>query len=157
AHRKLFEMIDLKKAWDDPANAKAARTLVEEFVTPSGAPLRDRQGFAVTHFALVRGSLANEQGLFPLDQPKGRHSFDVSDGLSLTVAIGQVHADLGPWIAAGPATARRVAHPTVANEPTFGSQFPGRAYFGTGKGNTYFLDMARTNPQTLQFLAECND
>ena len=38
AAQKLFDKIDLKKAWDDPVNAAAAKTIVQEFVVPGGAP-----------------------------------------------------------------------------------------------------------------------
>lgn len=162
--KKLFATIDLTKAWDDPANAQAARTVVSSFLAPSGAPLRDEKGFAVSHFAFVRGSAGKgdggfENGAFPLTREGTTVTFaDIKDGTSNTLAVGQIHEQLGPWIAAGPPTARHAYHPSVKHgRPKFGSPHEGAAYFAKCDAFACFLDIASMAPQSLSALAGRSD
>ena len=75
-----------------------------------------------------------------------------------TLGLGQIHSDLGPWISAGPSTARLVYHPSAeVKTPTFGSPHVGGAYFANCDAYTYFLDMAKTNLATLRCLAARSD
>lgn len=160
AAKEVAATIDLKKAWDDPANAQAARTIVSSFVAPGGAPMRDAKGFAVSHFAFVRGSAGKgdggfENGAFPLTRERTTLTFaDIKDGTSNTLAVGQIHEQLGPWIAAGAPTARHAYHPSVEHkQPKFGSQYEGAAYFANCDGSAYFFDVASVDRQTLWALA----
>jgi RNA polymerase sigma factor (sigma-70 family) len=158
AAKKLFRAIDLNKGWDDPANEKAAKTMVPEFIVPSGAPFRDRWGYAVSHFAFVRGYAGNDNGAFPLGNGKEIAISDITDGTVNTLGIGEIDQSLGPWIAAGASTARFVFPPAAANKrPSFGSQYKDCAYFATCDASTYFLDMGRTDQRILGFLAERAD
>jgi hypothetical protein len=158
AAKKLFGTIDLKKGWDDPVNAKAAKAVVPELVVPSGAPLRDRAGYAVSHFAFVRGYAGKDNGAFPLGNRKEITYGDITDGTSTTLAIGEIYQNLGPWIAAGPSTARFVVPSSAGNKiPSFGSQYKGCAYFANCDGSTYFFDMEQTHEKILRFLAERAD
>lgn len=158
AARKLYDSIDRTKSWDDPANATAATTIVSSFVTPSGAALRDSSGYAVSHFALVRGGTGPggqglENGAFPL-QDAELHIPDISDGTNRTFAAGQIHEQLGPWIAAGPATSRYVFHPAMKHkEPRFGSQHKQSAYFANCDAFCYFLDLGKADQQSLRIAA----
>lgn len=154
AAQEIYKRIDLTKAWDDPANAQAAKMIVTEFLSPDGAAVRDRQGRAVTHFAFVRGSRGRDNGMFPLNTDIRLAIPDVMDGTINTLAIGQTHADPGPWIAAGPSTARFIDHPSVRQPGAgFGSRHAGAAWFANGDGATYFWDMASSDPQTLHNIA----
>jgi hypothetical protein len=158
AARTLFNRIDLKKAWDDPNNAKAAKTVVRELVVPSRSRLRDQKGFAVSHFAFVRGYAGKDNGAFPLASGKEIAIGDITDGTSNTLAIGEIYSNLGPWIAAGPSTARFVFPVSAGDKnPSFGSQYKGCAHFANCDGFAYFLDMARTNERVLHFLAQRDD
>ncbi|WP_010583822.1 sigma-70 family RNA polymerase sigma factor [Schlesneria paludicola] len=158
AARKLFNQIDLGKSWDDPANAVAAKTLVTEFVLPSGAPLRNQKGYAMSHIAFVRGTADSDNGAFPLNPSKPLKISDFPDGTSATLALGQIQEKLGPWIAAGPSTARFLIHPSAnSKSPTFGSQFPGCAYVASCDGSCYFLDLKRTDKRIVRFMAERAD
>ena len=126
AAKQLFDKIDLKKAWDDPVNATAAKTILLEFVVPGGAQLRDKRGYAISHFAFVRGSDGNDNGAFPLEPAKGLTIKDFPDGTSVTLAIGQIRNTLVPWIAAGTSTARFVYHPAdKSGKPSFGGPYVG--------------------------------
>jgi RNA polymerase sigma factor (sigma-70 family) len=158
AAKRLFQSIDLKKAWDDPANETAAKTVVPEFVLPSGASFRDHRGYAVSHFAFVRGYDGKDNGAFPLEDKKEIAISDITDGTTATLGIGEIYQSLGPWIAAGPSTARFVFPAGEANkEPSFGSQYKGCAWFANCDAFTYFFDMGRTDKRILQFLAERAD
>ena len=162
AAKKLYDSIDLKKAWDDPANAAAAKTVVSSFVTPSGAPLNDSDGNAVSHFALVRGSGGNgragfENGPFPFNDVEVG-MVDINDGTVNTLAIGQIHEQLGPWIAAGTSTSRYTFHPSLKhNEPRFGSQYKQSGYFANCDAYCYFLDLGRVPPTSLKWASGRSD
>ncbi len=143
---------------DDPVNQPAAKTLVTLLVTPSGAPFRDERGFAVSHFAFARGSDQSprdrDDGAFPLVGAEKLAILDIKDGTSNTLGVGQIHDQLGPWIAAGSSTARRALHPKAKpQEPTFGSQYEGCAYFATCDAAPFFLDMASTDRDVLTKVA----
>lgn len=150
AAKQLFAKIDLQKGWDDPANAVAAKSVVPFFVIPSGAPDRTEVGYGVSHFAFVRGSAKSgngpDDGPFPLVGAKAVDVPGITDGTSRTLGVGQVNDELGPWIAAGPSTSRRLFHPSEpAPEPAFGSRYKGCAYFATSDGFSFFMDMGRSN------------
>ena len=83
---------------------------------------------------------------------------DFPDGTSVTLAIGQIHDNLGPWIAAGTSTARFVYHPSDRNgKPSFGGPHVGCAYVANCDGYAYFLDMKRTDKKILRFMTERAD
>lgn len=117
----VYKSIDRTKAWDDPVNLKAAKTIIPAFLAPQSGSFRDAQGFAVTHFAFVQGSANGPDGAFPDD--RGLKLSDISDGPSNTLAMGQIVHDLGPWIAEGLSTARQMHAPTDTSPGTFGSLY----------------------------------
>lgn len=87
--KQIFDQIHLTKAWDDPANAEAAKSMVPEFLTPAATEFRNREGFAVSHFAFIRGSRGRDNGMFPVtDQPQIAIP-DISDGTVNTLAFGK--------------------------------------------------------------------
>lgn len=154
AARRLFSKIDLKKAWDDPANAEASKTIVLEFLTPGEAPIRDSRGLAVSHFAFVRGSGSLDNGMFPRTGKTELSIPDIVDGTIQTLAVGQVFATPGPWIAEGASTTRFLEHPSIQQKDGgFGSSHPGAAYFAVGDGSIFFLDMSASKPAALHEFA----
>ena len=158
--KQLHKSIDLTKAWDDPTNLEAARTIVPAFLSPRADPFRDKQGYAVSHFALVRGAGGEDNGAFPED---GGITYEpgpksISDGSVNTLAVGQIHSQLGPWIAAGPSTSRHVYHPSDDSKvPSFGSRHEGGCYFANGDSYVYFLDLRKTPAVVLRDLAGRSD
>jgi len=83
---------------------------------------------------------------------------DINDGTVNTVALGQVHSDLGPWIAAGSSTSRFLDPPgEQARTPEFGSRHAGAAWFANGDSYTYFLDIAATDPGLIHAVAGRDD
>ena len=156
--KSVFALIDLTKAWDDPVNAKAANSIIPEFLSPDEAVFTDKNGAAVSHFAFVRGSRGRDCGMFPLTGRMELAIPDINDGTSNTLAIGQVHSEHGPWIAAGSSTARFINHQDVeAKTPGFGSRHAGCAYFANGDGYTYFWEMATSTPETINSIAGRDD
>lgn len=154
ADRSLYKTIDLKKGWDDPSNSEAAKTIVKAFLAPGSAAYRDTKGYAVSHFAFVRGSRGRDNGVFPLEGETILAIPDIRDGTINALAMGQINKSLGPWIAAGSSTARYIDHPTEEQKyPGFGSQHPGAAYFANADAFTYFWDMNATKPAFLHNIA----
>lgn len=157
--KTLYASIDLKKAWDDPVNVKAARTVVPAFLAAGNGPFRDKDGYAVSHFAFVRGADGQDDGAFNETVGitflrSGDDERTIADGTSATFAIGQINDELGPWIAAGFSTARHVYHPSdVFMAPTFGSHYDGGCYFVNCDSYAYFLDIDKTPARTLHALA----
>lgn len=153
--KELYRKIDLTRAWDDPANREAAQTIVPVFLAPKSAAIRDQRGFALSHFAYIRGYAGNDNGVF--NQVGVRFS-KVTDGTAKTLAIGQIHSELGPWLAAGPSTARYAYPPDAsAGHPTFGSQFkPGWAA-ATADTTPWFVDTERADGKGLQLLVQRDD
>lgn len=132
----LYHAIDQTKAWDDSANLKAAKTILPAFLAPQSAPLRDKDGCAVSHFAFVQGSMNGPDGAFPGET--GVKIADVTDGTVSTLGFGQIVNDLGPWIAEGLSTARQVFAPTAKAPGTFGSQYKSGCYFVMCDSSPFF-------------------
>jgi hypothetical protein len=119
--RQLAGKIDLTKAWDAAENLEAARTVLSVFLAPKSGPMRDKNGFAVSHFAFVRGFHGADNGAYTED---GVAVSDIVDGTSQTIGIGQIRHDLGPWTAAGSSTSRSMYTPADETlRPRFGGSF----------------------------------
>lgn len=152
--KAIYDQIDQTKAWDDPANATAAKSIVPEFLCPDESVVVDAKGLAVSHFAFIRGSKQRDNGMFPLTGNTALAIPDINDGTSATLAMGQIHSDFGPWIAAGAPTARFIDPPSENSKtPGFGSQHPGAAYFANGDGFIYFWDIGACKPAMVHAIA----
>lgn len=80
--QSLYELIDLTKPWDDPANAKAREVVMEEYNCPSSAV--DDTG---TSYLAVIGPECVFTG------PTGRPLREITGGLEYTIAIIEVPAE----------------------------------------------------------------
>ena len=155
----LYKTMDLTKAWDDPVNLQAAETIVPAFLAPQVGAFRDKNGHAVSHFALVRGAIGKDDGAFTETFgityfPSEERKLRISDGTANTLALGQINDGLGPWTAAGTATARFVYHRADnSTAPTFRSRHAGGCYFVNCDSGAYFLDLDKTSANTLHALA----
>jgi hypothetical protein len=148
AAQQLINGMDLDKAWDDPVNLKAAKTVVPAFLAPRSGSFRDENGFAVSHFAFVRGAQDVDNGIFT--DNGGIPVEDITDGTVDTFAIGQINKHLGPWTAAGPSTSRHTYDSQHAGDetPTFGSNWPGGYFIAMGDSSVGFL----SDPCPAEFL-----
>ncbi len=146
---ELSRSIDLKKAWDDPVNLKAAKTLFPPLLVPGSGPLRDAQGFAVSHVAFVRGADGKDDGAFTDDATLtisgGKNA--IVDGTSVTLALGQVLSELGPWTAAGAATSRWIA--PLGSQSSFGTRDNQLIYAANCDSYPYVLDLKATPSKDL--------
>jgi hypothetical protein len=82
--------IDQSRSWADPVNQRYFKSVVPEFINPGfrTPPLTDADGYGLSHYAdNVRVLGANT---------KLKHE-DVRDGLSNTIAVGEVNAGFRPW------------------------------------------------------------
>ncbi len=155
---KVYESIDLERAWDDSVNLPAARTAMPVFFTPGTKPAFDALGYGVTNLAMIRGYGGRDNGAFPLGQQVAFYDPDrsvpqISDGASETLAIGQIAIRLGPWTAASDATSRHVFHPSEAlSDSSFGGSFGGAAYFVRCDGSILFVDLAGSTALGLEAL-----
>ncbi len=149
--KETYASIELTKAWDDPINLKAAKTVIPAFLSPRCGPIRDQQGFAVSHFAFVRGSSNDFDSAFPGD--KGVKLLDIKDGTSCTLAFGEISHDLGPWIAEGSSTARQL-HLQENNRPgTFGSRDNKTCWFSLCDSSSCLFRFDKLKPETWRSLA----
>lgn len=147
---QLYRSIDLGKAWDDPVNREAAKTLVPALLLPGVKNLRDADGFALTHLAFVRGLDGADNGAFT-SQPK--RIDEIEDGTSNTVAIGQIHQGFGPWIAAGRSTSRYlITHSDKNDSLSFGSEIESGCYFANLDSASYFLDLRKSMSDSVRAL-----
>ena len=154
--KTVGETIDVTKAWDDPANLQAARTVIPALLAPGSGPFRDKNGYAVSHFAFVRGANGKDDGVFneTVGITFGNAEKVIEDGSSCTFALGQINDELGPWTAAGFSTSRHAYHPSdTFTAPTFGSQYVGGCYFVNCDSYAYFLDIDKTGARNFHALA----
>ena len=135
----LSKRLDREKAWDDPANAKAAATPVRLFQAPA-APNYDPLGSAITHFVGIGGVGADAVGLSRDDPRAGMFGHDrgvrpseVTRGLSYTLLVLETAHENGPWIAGDFPTARGVG---AATDSLLG---PGLPVGGVERGYTQAL------------------
>jgi len=134
----LYRRTDMKKAWDDPANAHLKPAL-EQFQCPTQGQTTGANGFGLTHWAGCGGV-----GPLALDMLGGRHGGifsdkrgmtlgGVHDGTSQTILVGEVNQALGPWAAGGMPTVRTLdpkIRPINSGKPAnFGSSHEGGAFF----------------------------
>ena len=145
--KNLFESIDLKKAWNDPANLAAAKTSLPVLTSPANKTTKDANGVAVSHFAFIRGYGGQDDGAFPWSMevavfdPTGKKQA-ISDGTMSTLAFGQIHDHLGPWMAAGSSTSRFLFHPLERGESaSFGSQYGDFCHVSKCDGHVNFMDI----------------
>jgi hypothetical protein len=159
--RELYQSIDLKKAWDDPVNLPATRTLLPALLVPNSvAPLRDEAGNALSHFAFVRGHAGEDDGAFTDDTTVtilgGQNNID--DGTVSTLALAQVTASLGPWAAAGHGTSRWIYHASdPVSKAAFGTLDEQAIYAVNCDSLAYVLDLKNSSPAGLAALAAKSD
>lgn len=138
------ECIDLNLPWNDPKNRPLFRGAINLLVNPefSGAPIRDADGYGLTHYAA--NSRAMENGTIrPFKQ--------FTDGTANTLLIGEVNANFRPW--GDPANVRDPARGINRSPYSFGG-LPGThgALFGMADGSVRFVS-ERVSADVLRALA----
>jgi hypothetical protein len=146
--KELHKSISQDVAWDDPCNLEAARTVLPFLLAPGSAPLRENDGFAVSHFAFIRGCVGIDNGVFT-EEPVTIGG--ISDGTSKTLAIGQIVSRLGPWIAAGTSSSRYVYGPgeNVLDNPTLGGPTDAGWIAAIADSSTVFVHAKKADTEVL--------
>lgn len=147
--RELFNSIDPGKAWDDPVNVRAARTIMPAILLPQNGKWHDDTGSAVTHFVFVTGGPDGFVGASPGEDRVTIE--DIRGRTVVTLAFGQIHTGLGPWITEGPYSARQFIPATETLPGTFGSGFHKNGwYFALCDSFTFLVEFNETTNTCLR-------
>jgi hypothetical protein len=112
-YEALAGRLDLRQAWDAPANADAVRTPVPVFLCPGHPDLsRQRQAAHATYVGLA--GIGPDAARLPRTDPRaGVFGYDqgvklreVTTGISYVTMVAETAAENGPWAAGGPPTVR---------------------------------------------------
>jgi prepilin-type processing-associated H-X9-DG protein len=114
--QELAGRLDLKRAWDDPANVEAAGVNVSAYFCPALDQQGPRHKPGLTTYVGLAGvgpdaailpKTSRRAGVFGYDRVLTRE--DVTAGLSYTMMVAETAQGLGPWVAGGQATVRGLA------------------------------------------------
>jgi hypothetical protein len=112
----------LDRPWGDPKYEKYFKSVFHWFINKSlrDAPLRDKQGFGLTHYA------ANS---WVMGANKSMAIRDITDGAANTLLIGEINANFKPW-----------AQPVNYRDPSIGLNKSPNGFGGApGSGGVIFL------------------
>jgi hypothetical protein len=144
--RPIYDEMDLKKAWDDPANRKDVELPLALFMNPSVGPPKDNV-HAVTEYVGMAG-LGADGPTLPVTSPRaGVFAYDrvtriedIIDGTSNTIMISECDKDLGPWAAGGDATIRSLTKkPYIDGPDGLGGQHEGGCQVALADGSVRFV------------------
>jgi prepilin-type processing-associated H-X9-DG protein len=123
---ELFKSIDLTKPWDDPVNAKARQTVVEEYHCPS---LPGPEDSKTTYLAVVTSNSA-------MQASKRRSVAEITDGASKTLLLVEVDPEHAvPWMSPMDASEEVV----LKIGPDSNLAHPGGAHAAFADGHVTFL------------------
>jgi hypothetical protein len=154
--KPVYDLIDFKKAFDDPANREAATTDIATFVNPSLGERRSG-GFPVTEYVGLAG-LGADGPMLPVTSPRaGVFAYDrvtrirdITDGTSFTIMTAECVKDLGSWAAGGRPTIRPLTKkPYIDGPDGLGGQHPGGSLFGMADGSVQFISQS-VDPTVLE-------
>ncbi len=137
----IFNSIDFKKPWDDPANQVFTRPIIRILINPEIAE-DGRPGPAFTHYeANVRVIGGTRQLRFG----------EITDGASTTILVGEVAGNLQPW--AKPGRWRDPAE-GLNRDPSrgFAGGSPNGVNFGFADGSVRFIK-STIDPNVLKALS----
>jgi prepilin-type processing-associated H-X9-DG protein len=125
----IYNRIDLRRPWDDPANAWALRQELWLYLNPAVPERQDAAGWALSHY---------EGNVRVLGSTSRLRTEDVIDGTSNTILAGEVAGGFQPWGQPG-----HWRDPAAGlNRSTtrgFGSPFRGGANVAMMDGSVRFL------------------
>jgi hypothetical protein len=161
-YKPIYDLIDFKKAWDDPANRKVATELpLALFINPSVGPQK-ANGFPVTEYVGMAG-VGADGPILPVTSPRaGVFAYDrvtrlddIKDGTSNTIAISECNKDLGPWAAGGRATIRSLTKQPYIDGPDGLGGHPEGCLVGFADGSARFISK-QIDAKTLEALMTIN-
>lgn len=143
----VYNEINFRKAWDDPANAPAVGNRIAVFVNPSLATTTakhntDYCGMAGLGVDGPRKKVTDKgAGIFAFDYP--RRIQDITDGLSNCLMVGEVSEGRGPWAQGGNPTIRPLTkRPYIKGPDGFGGGRPSGCNFLLGDGSVRSISEA---------------
>jgi hypothetical protein len=160
-YKPIYDLIDFKKAWDDPANKMAVDSPLALFINPSLGPQR-ANGFPVTEYVGMAG-VGADGPMLPVTSPRaGVFAYDrvtrlddIKDGTSTTIAISECNKDLGSWAAGGRATIRSLTKKPYIDGPDGLGGHPEGCVMGFADGSVRFISKS-IDAQTLEALMTIN-
>jgi hypothetical protein len=161
--KPIYNLIDLKKAWDDPANRKAVELPLTLFTNPSLGGEHKANGLPVTEYVGMAG-IGADGPMLPVTSPRaGVFAYDrvtriddIKDGTSNTIMISECDKDLGSWAAGGRATIRSLTKkPYIDGPDGLGGQHEGGVQFGLADGSVRFISKD-VDPKVLEALMTIN-
>jgi hypothetical protein len=160
-YKPIYDLIDFKKAWDDPANKMAVDSPLALFINPSLGPQR-ANGFPVTEYVGMAG-VGADGPMLPVTSPRaGVFAYDrvtrlddIKDGTSNTIAISECNKDLGSWAAGGRATIRSLTKKPYIDGPDGLGGHPEGCVMGFADGSVRFISKS-IDAQTLEALMTIN-
>jgi type II secretory pathway pseudopilin PulG len=158
----LYSALDRNKPWNDPANDRAAKTVVPLYINPSIGE-SSSSGYGQTHYAGCGGRGVDGPTLPVTDKRAGVFAYDratrmrdVRDGTSNTMAVFEVSRDHGPWIRGGQSTIRPLTKQPYINGPDgIGGNHPGGAVIMMLDGSVRFVS-EQVSPEVMEGLSTIN-
>jgi hypothetical protein len=127
-----WDGVDMRKPWNDPANAEGCRKLHPLFLNPhfTKDTWRTKEGFGASHYA------ANQHVI----GPKGVTTLaGITDGQSQTMLLGEVNANFEPW-----------AKPENWRDPALGLNCSAHGFGGIRNSHEVWFVMADGSVRVLK-------
>jgi prepilin-type processing-associated H-X9-DG protein len=159
--KQVYDEIDFKKPWDDPANRKAVELPLALFLNPSVGEQKVN-GLPVTEYIGMAGVGADGPTL-PVTSPRaGVFAYDrmtriqdIMDGTSNTIMISECNKDLGSWAAGGRATIRALSKKPYIDGPDGLGGHPEGMQVGFADGSVRFISK-QIDPTVIEALTTIN-
>lgn len=150
---EIVSAIDRTKPWNDPVNLPAMSQPVPHFLVPDIEHAPNSQGYATAHYSGVGGEIMTDEGryvlgIFGRDVRISR--FDVTDGLSQTMVVGEINRNFPAWGSTG--NWRQTGRGLNQDPAGFGNADGTGAHFLMADGSVRFLPN-RTSPEVLDRLS----
>jgi prepilin-type processing-associated H-X9-DG protein len=142
----LYDKINLKIPWDDPTLRPPFAKEIKLYLLPDrDLPIRDGNGYALSHYAVNQHALGGSAR---------RKRSDFPDGAANTLLIGEAAGNYKPW--GNPTNWRDPAIGINTSPDGFGSPWTNRgAQFVFADGHTQFIS-EKTDAKVLRALATPN-
>lgn len=150
----LYKQIHLDLPFDDPTNRPVFEQDLFVFFAAGSDRARVRGRFGASHFAGVGGEVVDDEGnvtqagLFGINSKISRDN--VTDGLSNTLAVGEIADDFPPW--GEPENWRTIGPGLNRSTDGFGNHARSGASFLMADGSVRFLSN-KTDPRVLTALS----
>lgn len=155
----LYQQINFKKGWEDDANPKHAKSMIQVFQNP-GVAVEKMPKYGSTHYVGIAGVGANSLTTAKFDKKNGIFGYnrktrirDITDGTSNTMMVSEASKTYGPWASGGQATIRAFTKKPYINGPDgIGGPWKGGFQVLFADGSVRFIS-GKIDPKVLEALA----